>query len=298
MLTIANAPVSYGVFGLARPDLVASPGGEEILDAVATAGYAGIDLGDPGFLGTGSDLIDNLGGRGLGLAGGWLDFPFTSSEGDFTDALTRAEPVLADMALAAKELSTPPPKPTLADSGSAKRQARPGGGPDLELDAEGWAVFLRRLDFIVARIRDMGLEPTFHHHACTYVETPQEIDRLLEGSDIGLTFDSGHLLIGGGDPLDVGRWAGRINHLHLKDARMAVLREALGTDNPRRDIWERRVFVPLGEGDLDVAGLVDQIRDFDGWLVIEQDAVLLKPADLDRAKREQEHNLSYLKELL
>ena len=35
MITVANAPVSYGVFDLARPELVPPPGGGELLDAVA-----------------------------------------------------------------------------------------------------------------------------------------------------------------------------------------------------------------------------------------------------------------------
>ena len=35
MITVANAPVSYGVFDLARPELVPLPCGGELLDAVA-----------------------------------------------------------------------------------------------------------------------------------------------------------------------------------------------------------------------------------------------------------------------
>ena len=35
MITVANAPVSYGVFDLARPERVPLPAGGELLDAVA-----------------------------------------------------------------------------------------------------------------------------------------------------------------------------------------------------------------------------------------------------------------------
>ncbi len=45
MITLANAPVSYGVFGLARPDLVPLPTGAKLLQLVREAGYDGIDLG-------------------------------------------------------------------------------------------------------------------------------------------------------------------------------------------------------------------------------------------------------------
>ena len=53
MITVANAPVSYGVFDLARPELVPPPAGGELLDAVAAAGYDAVDLGPRGLFGTG-----------------------------------------------------------------------------------------------------------------------------------------------------------------------------------------------------------------------------------------------------
>jgi inosose dehydratase len=48
--------------------------------------------------------------------------------------------------------------------------------------------------------RSRGLEPSFHHHAGSYVEAPWEIERLLELTDVGLLLDTGHLAVGGGDP--------------------------------------------------------------------------------------------------
>ena len=73
MITVANAPVSYGVFDLARPELVPLPGGGELLDAVAAAGYDAIDLGPRGLLGTGQALAGALAERGLLLCGAWID---------------------------------------------------------------------------------------------------------------------------------------------------------------------------------------------------------------------------------
>ncbi|WP_231979516.1 hypothetical protein [Tessaracoccus coleopterorum] len=117
MIKIANAPVSYGVFGLARPDLVALPTGEELLALVRGAGYDGIDLGAHGLFGTGSDLVDALDRHGLGLAGGWLDYPFTGTDEQFEAAFAAALPVLDDFALVAATQEGPgpsPPSPTPA----------------------------------------------------------------------------------------------------------------------------------------------------------------------------------------
>ena len=52
-VVIANAPVSYGAFELTVGILPDVPDGDQVLDAVADAGYAGIDLGPLGYLGRG-----------------------------------------------------------------------------------------------------------------------------------------------------------------------------------------------------------------------------------------------------
>lgn len=298
MITLANAPVSYGVFGLARPDLTPLPSGPELLHIVATSGYAGIDLGAPGLLGVGQELADNLEAYELALCGGWLDFPFAGTDDAFEEALTASLPVLDDFALVAAQQPGQPPRPTLADSGDDVRRAHPGGGPEFELDADRWARFVARLERVLAEVRDRGLEPTFHHHAATYVETPAEIERLLADTTVDLTLDTGHLVLGGGDPVEAyRRWRGRINHLHLKDVDRAVLLRARGSDDMVRDVWAKRVFVALGQGDLDLETLLDSIVDggYDGWLVVEQDVILLHADDVRRAIADQKANRELLR---
>src|SRR5690625_6914654 len=97
----------------------------------------------------------------------------------------------------------------------------------MSLDKRGWDTLAANVATAIDRASDARLEPTFHPHACTYVETPAEIDELLARTDVGLTLDTGHLILGGGDPLTgLRRWARRIDHLHLKDVRRRVLEEA------------------------------------------------------------------------
>ena len=298
MITVANAPVSYGVFDLARPELVPPPGGGELLDAVAAAGYDAVDLGPRGLFGTGRALADALAEHGLLLCGAWIDLPLTGGDAEFDAALARALPVLEDLALLASIQDGPPPRPTLADAGDESRRARPGGGPGLEADGRAWAALVEHLECVCALARGLGLEPTFHHHAATYVETPAEIDRLLRDTSVGLTLDSGHLLLAGGDPLEgFDRWRGRINHIHLKDVDTSVLpRAGRGPDALRR-LWEDRAFTALGDGDLDVAGLMDRIvaGGYDGYLVVEQDVVLLERGDVERAGADQVRNRETLR---
>lgn len=87
-------------------------------------------------------------------------------------------------------------------------------------------------------------------------------------------------------------WQARINHLHLKDARRAVVEAIVREAAPVDEIWRRRAFCRLGEGDLDVDGMLDEIRgSYSGWIVVEQD--VLPDAD-GTAAADQRANRAYL----
>jgi inosose dehydratase len=294
---LANAPVSYGAFEITVgvdphvPDPVA------LLDAVASAGYVGIDLGPVGYLGTGERLATRLSERGLGLAGGYLELPFSEPD-DLGPALGELDALLDLFDVAAS--TARPPRPTLADAGSPVRAALPGHAaldPSVGLDDAGWARFAEGLAVAVARCRERGYEPTFHHHTATYVEAKWEIDRLLELSDVGLCLDTGHLLLGRGDPVRaIHDWAGRINQVHLKDARRAILEQIVADAAPVQEIWRRRAFCPLGEGDIPIGEVLGALSDigYAGWLVVEQD-VLPDARDPERPAAEQRRNREYLR---
>jgi inosose dehydratase len=294
---IANAPVSYGAFEITVGVDPNVPDPVTLLDAVASAGYVGIDLGPAGYLGTGELLAGRLSERGLSLAGGYLELPFSEPR-RLESAISELDELLDLFDLAADHER--PPRPTLADAGSPERAALPGRAaldPSVGLDDAGWERFAAGLGVAVARCRDRGYEPTFHHHTATYVEAQWEIERLLEVSDVGLCLDTGHLLLGRGEPVSALRaWAARINQVHLKDARMDILEQIVAEAAPVQEIWRRRAFCPLGEGDIAVGEVLDELADigYAGWLVVEQD-VLPDPDDPDRPAAEQRRNREYLR---
>lgn len=295
---LANAPCSFGYHGVTRKG-VSLPDGETLLSRIAQAGYGGVDLGPHGLFGTENELVENLARYGLSLAGGWLDFPFSGSDDEFDRAVSESRVVLSDLALAGRSLPGLAPLPTIADRGDDRRRLTVGGG--VALDRDTWQIFCRRVDEVIRIVRgDYGLEPTFHHHMQTYVETPAEIEALLNDTNIGLTFDTGHLLVGGGSLDHFAAWAERINHIHLKDVRTEVLSKPKGSGDPARALWEARVFVPLGCGDLNLAELSKHLDDvsYDGWIVIEQDVVIAEPNDVVRAYDEQRYNALKAKEML
>ncbi|MHB1234777.1 MAG: sugar phosphate isomerase/epimerase family protein [Microbacteriaceae bacterium] len=298
MIRIAGAPVSFGVFELQPEEGVELAGPDDVCAILEQEGYSGVDLGPVGFLGRGTRLRHRLASHGLELAGGWIDLPFSDDDA-MAERLSDLDTIL-DVFLEAAE-SSPEllPLPTLACSGSAIRRAHPGGGIEFSLDDEQWKHFAANVTLAAERVRAVGLEPTFHHHACTYVETPDEIDELLSRTDIGLTFDTGHLILGGGDPLSGWRrWADRVNHLHLKDAQVSVLKSVVESQGDMRAVWAGRAFVPFGEGDLDLAGFMDQVisTGYSGWLVVEQDTIPQPGEDPDRIRLDHHTNREALTE--
>lgn len=296
MIHIANAPVSFGAFELTVGILPGVPDGETVLSEVQGAGYDGIDLGPLGYLGDREQLPSNLSRHGLGLAGGFFELPFSDSTK--MPGVVRELDSLLDVFDAAGERDGIKPKPTLADIGSDERRARPGQAVkdhSLGFDAEGWKRFAEGVEMAVARCRERGYEPTFHHETGTHIEAPWEIEKVLETTSIGLCLDTGHLLLGGGDPAKaLHEWRPRINHLHLKDARRAVVEQIVREAAPVAEIWRRRAFCRLGEGDLDVDAVLDQLRDsYEGWIVVEQDVL---PDPDGQAAADQRANRRYLAE--
>jgi inosose dehydratase len=300
-ITVANAPVSYGAFELTvgtDPDV---PTGTQVLDQVAAAGYAGIDLGPVGYLGDGERLGELLAERGLGLAGAYVELPY-SDPGALEDAVGELDAILGVFDAVRSYLTGPPPRPTLADKGSKRRAMLPARSVrdhSLGYDADGWRRFAAGLAMVLARCRDRGYEPTFHPETGTHVEAPWEIERVLDVSDVGLCLETGHMMLGGGDPVAMLRDLGdRINHVHLKDARRSVMAGIVADGAPVTEIWTREAFCELGQGDLDADAVLGGLRQisFGGWLVVEQDILPRSAERFARAAAEQRYNRAFLAE--
>jgi inosose dehydratase len=275
------------------------PDGTRVLDQVAEAGYTGIDLGPVGYLGTGERLGELLAERGLGLAGAYLELPYADPDG-LEQALPALDELLTTFDTVRSYLPGPPPRPTLADAGSRERRSRPfrsAAERSLGLDGDGWRRFARGLAAVVGRCRDRGYEPTFHPESGTYVEAPWEIEEVLNLSDIGLCLETGHMMLGGADPVALlGDWGERVNHVHLKDASLAVRDQIVADGVQAAEIWSREAFPMLGAGDLDVDAVLDGLRgmSFGGWLVVEQDILPRSAERFARAAEEQRLNRAFL----
>jgi inosose dehydratase len=264
------------------------PDPERVLAEIAAAGYTGVDLGPPGYLGTPGVLGARLRAHGLTLVGGFVQIAFSAPHdlAALEDTLR-----LFDAADAAEA------RPVLCDAGGPERAANPGAGAALALGDAAW----RRLVDGVARAADAararGYEPVFHHHTSTYVEGVEEIERFLADTDVPLLLDSGHLAVAGGDPVaKLREWRERIGAVHLKDARLDVVEGVKADRADTLTAWRRGMFCALGEGDVDLEAFCAALGGYDGWVVVEQDRVLADAGEFERAAAEQRANRKWLRE--
>ena len=253
---------------------------ERVLDDITRTGYDGTQLG-LGFP-EGDALRGVLAARRLRLAEVYAAIPATQ-DGPTASALAEVRERVRLLAAGGGEVLC------IAFDGSADRDAFAGRATDPatpRLTDAGWR---RTIDLLVAVAEDVraaGARIAFHPHAGTYVETPDEVERLassIPADVLPFCLDVGHYVVGGGDPVAaLERFGERVTHVHLKDVDGDVLRRlregAVGGFG--RAIRER-LFTELGSGVLDLDGVLAALarRSYEGWLMIEQDSGWPPPAE-------------------
>jgi inosose dehydratase len=272
-MRVGNAPVSWGVYEADRPN----PPFGTVLDAIAEAGYQGTELGPYGYLPTAPDALDReLRSRRLALGSSFVALPLE-------DASQRSRSVGQALAVGRLLKTQGVEEVILADDEDPARQRIAGRVPadgSAGWSETAWREAVATVHAVARALRDeLGMRVVVHHHAGTHVETPAEIERLLEETDadaIGLLLDTGHAVYGGADPLEIVRRHGpRVRYVHLKDAQRAELERVRRSDVSMQDAWTRGVFCPLGEGVVDFPAVIEALRGagYAGWLIVEQDVV-------------------------
>jgi inosose dehydratase len=261
-IKIAGAPISWGVCEVPGWGYQLKPG--RVLTEMRGAGLTATELGPDGFLPTETDELKSvLRDNDLACVGGFVPVILHDADHDPAD-----------------DLAGPLESLCAADAGVVVLAAATGAeGYDARpvLDDNQWTTLLANLDRLGAIASERGLLAVLHPHVGTMVETRADVDRVLDGSSIPLCLDTGHLLIGGTDPLELAKAVpNRIAHTHLKDVDAALAAKVRSGELTYTDAVRAGMYTPLGTGDVDIAGIVSVLRDngFDGWFVLEQDTIL------------------------
>ena len=131
------------------------------------------------------------------------------------------------------------------------------------------------------------------------IQGPEEIERLLVGSEAGVCLDIAHLVIAGADPIEVIELAaGRIQHVHLNDVDLDLARRVRDRSLSYKDAVARTLFRPVGEGGAKVTKVTEALKHarYRGWYTLEQETRLVSHDDrpLGRISRSLEFVLPLL----
>lgn len=249
-----------------------------LLADLRRVGYEGVQLGDT--FPRGVEVRSLLSGHQMRLAEVYAALP-CGPDGPAEDALEQGRARLDLLREGEGEVLV------VALDGTADRD-RWAGKSDVDqaqgLSEQGWSRLAGLLAALADETAAAGKTIAFHPHSGTYVETPSELDRFLEETGdfgLGICLDTGHDLVGGGDPpKTVARIGARLRHLHLKDTDPRVLGE-MRQNGGMAGAIERRVFAPLGSGLLDLPGVLASLDEvgYEGWLMVEQDTAWEPPLE-------------------
>ncbi|WP_016879926.1 MULTISPECIES: sugar phosphate isomerase/epimerase family protein [unclassified Rhodococcus (in: high G+C Gram-positive bacteria)] len=284
-IRLAGAPISWGVCEVEGWGHQLDP--DRVLTEMRDAGLAATELGPDGFLPSDPrELTDTLARYDLTAVGGFV--PVLLHDPDH-DAVAAVGGAIDSLVASGSEVMV-----LAAVTGAVGYDSRP------ELDDSGWKTLLRNLDRLSSAAADRGLRAVIHPHVGTMIENRAEVDRILDGSSIPLCLDTGHLLIGGTDPLDLVTTAPeRIAHAHLKDVDAALLARVRAGELTYTEAVAQGMYTPLGTGDVDIAGVVERLQNqgYDGWYVLEQDTILASEPEDEGPVRDVVRSVEYLRSI-
>lgn len=296
-IQIANAPCSWGALEFDLEGEAADY--QTVLNELKETGYTGTELGDWGFMPTDpKELAGVLQGRQLDLLGAFVPVALVDAN-SHQAGIEKALQVGGLMHAAGYENAFI----VLADDNGTVPERTNNAGritPEMSLSDQQWKVFGEGANKVASTVKQqLGLRTVFHHHCAGYVETPWELDKLMEYTDpslLGLCLDSGHFAFGGGDPVAaLKKYYDRIWHVHFKDYDADV------GDASRENQWDyfesvsQGVFCELGKGAVDFPEIANELkkRGYDGSIVVEQDVL----PGMGSPKACAQHNRDYISTL-
>ena len=289
---LGNAPCSWGT--------IENTGGERVgyaqmLDELAAAGFVGTELGDLGYMPSDPEkLREELDERGLELIGSWVTVRLYD-EAHHAAGVERAVKVAKLLAEVGGQHCTI----NVGDDHSTVHERFYNTGriqPEHGLDEAGWQAYVEGIHRVADVVKEeTGLRTALHPHGSTYVETPAEIDEFLNRTDsdkVGIVFDTGHYMLGGGDPVEgVRKYGERIWLMHFKDFNPDVIPVALEQNLNYQKMIGEGMFSELGTGAVDFPGVLDAMNEvgYSGWIVVEQDVLPGMGSPAENAKRNREY---------
>ena len=263
MTRLAGAPISWGVCEVPGWGIELAP--RRVLGEMQQLGLTATELGSDGYLPTDPAALKDLCAEfDLEMIGGFVTLVLhQAAELDATIEAARRTAELMSAAGATVFVTS-----AVTDW---------SWGPRTDLTADHWNFAAKSLSIVDDIVGEFGMTQAIHPHLRTVLETRADIEALLDVSDVGWTFDMGHMQIGGMDPLEFIDVAfDRIRHVHLKDVVMDLAAPVFAGEQSIMDGVQAGMFCNLGRGDVPIGAIVTELeaRGYDQWYVLEQDAAI------------------------
>jgi inosose dehydratase len=142
---------------------------------------------------------------------------------------------------------------------------------------DDWQILFNNLNRLQQIAAEVGVKAVLHPHVGTMIETQDHVMRVVAGSTIPFCLDTGHMIIGGTDPVAFAQnHAGRVAHSHLKDVDLSWAKKVQNNELSYYDAVVQGMYRPLGQGDVDIRAIVRSLikSGYTGWFVLEQDNVI------------------------
>jgi inosose dehydratase len=296
-IRIATAPVSWGIWEMTidRPDLIPA---ETFLQTIVDMGYTATETGPPGYFAPdGAAAVARARQYGVDLIATFLPLRLDDADGFEEDlgALDKTVEVLEATGGGVVLLADMETPERARAAGSEERRHASGW------DAETVERAAERLQRATDIVRARGLAVALHPHAATHIESAEEVEPIMSRTDIGLCIDTGHTIVGGGDPLELARvYAERLLHVHLKDVSGAVLARLQRGELDMDEAWPLGIFCEFGHGVVPLREFLalPEVRSLDGYGVIEQDRVAVTVDDMPEVRAADERNRGFVEEAL
>lgn len=294
-MKIANAPCSWGIleFGLEGE----TQQYQTVLDEMAETGYEGTELGDWGFMPTDPNILSNeLNCRNLDMVGAFVPINF-KVKADHEPGLQTTLKIASFLS----KINPSEAKIVLADNNGTDKVRTNNAGritPEKSLTKNEWAIFAEGVNTVAEQVfNETGIESVFHHHCGGFIETPDEIEQLLERTNsdyLGLCFDTGHYAFGGGNPAEgVKTFSERIKHVHFKDWDERLAEKSVKEKWNYFESVSNGIFCELGKGSVNFEAVLHQLKkSYNNWIVVEQDILPGMGSPKTSAKRNREFLVS------
>ncbi|MEC2103852.1 myo-inosose-2 dehydratase [Bacillus licheniformis] len=260
------------------PEIGAGNTLQHLLSDIVVAGFQGTEVG--GFFPEPAILNKELELRNLRIAGKWFS-SYIIRDGieeaakEFAAHCQYLKDVHADVAVVSEQ--------TYSVQGLDKNvfKEKP------YFNDEEWQRLFAGLNHLGEIAGRYGLKLVYHHHLGTGVQTEEEVDRLMAGTDpalVHLLYDTGHAYISDGNYMNIlEKHMDRIGHVHFKDARLKIMEKCKQEGKSFQQAFLQGMFTVPGDGCIDFREVYKTLlkHGYSGWIVVEaeQDPDVANPLE-------------------